>query len=120
MRKFLVVFVVEIMIAVGGFLTEYFWPAGDPRWAYVLLAGAIVIPLLYSPEIWGFIRRQATKTREADTEVEPLPLPPVIPEPRVVTTVDPGESQVSQGKGYPLIVPVCITVENGLDVVAPL
>ena len=48
------------MIVAGGFLTEHFWAAGDLRWAYVLLAGAITIPLLYSPEIWGFILRQAS------------------------------------------------------------
>ena len=50
------------MIAAAGFLTEYFWPAGDLRWAYVLVAGAIAIPLLYSPEIWVFILRQALNT----------------------------------------------------------
>ena len=61
MRKILVLVVAEIMIAAGGFLTEYLWPAGDLRWAYVLLTGAVLIPLLYSPEIWRFILRQASK-----------------------------------------------------------
>ena len=45
------------MIAAAGFLTEYFWPVGDPRWAYILVIGAIVIPLLYSPEIITWLRK---------------------------------------------------------------
>ena len=45
------------MIAAAGFLTEYFWPVGDPRWAYILVSGAIVIPLLYSPEIITWLRK---------------------------------------------------------------
>ena len=45
------------MIAATGFLTEYFWPAGDLRWAYVLVAGTIAIPLLYSPDIIMGLRK---------------------------------------------------------------
>ena len=55
---------------------------------------------------------------EPVAEPDPPSSLPVIPEPRVVTKVDPGESQASQGKGHPLTVQVRITVENGLDVVA--
>ena len=77
--------------------------------------------------LYAFWPRQHTHTTtrpdeggvsEPVAEPDPPSSPPVIPEPLVVTTVDPGESQVSQGQGHPLIVQVCITVENGLDVVA--
>ena len=82
------------MIAAAGFLTEYVWPVGDLRWAYVLAAGAVAIPLLYSPEIWGFISRQAKKIKDPDTELGPLPLPPpIIPKPRTVTPSAPTPPQ---------------------------
>ena len=57
---------------------------------------------------------------EPVAEPDPPSSLPVIPEPRVVTTVDPGESQVSQGKGHPLIVQIFVRIENGLDVAVRL
>ena len=53
---------------------------------------------------------------EPVAEPDPPSSLPVILEPRVVTTVDPGKSQASQGKGHPLIVQVFVTIKNGLDV----
>ena len=56
------------MIAAAGFLAEYFWPAGDLRWAYVIVSGAITIPLLYSPEIFRWAARKVTPLPEQETQ----------------------------------------------------
>ena len=75
-------------------------------------AGAVCAAMAFWPE-----KQRATSKAEPDTEPGLPESPPVtLDEPRVVTTVDPEESQASQGKGHPLIVQVCVTIENGLDV----
>ena len=100
MRKILVLVVAEIMIAAGGFLTEYLWPAGDLRWAYVLLTGAVLIPLLYSPEIWRFILRQASK---ASKPARPLGKPSseqdVSPDHTGTITINHNDGDYSIGEG---------------------
>ena len=82
-----------------------------PPWVHVAILLGLILSILGIIDVISHRR-----LRDQSTAAEPLPLPPVIPEPRVVTKVDPGKSQASQGKGHPLIVQVFVTIENGLDV----
>ena len=78
--------------------------------------GLIVVGFVGAAMVLWPEKQRATSKTEPDTEPGLPEPPPVTLEPRVVTTVDPEESQVSQGKGHPLIVQVFVTIENGLDV----
>ena len=61
-------------------------------------------------------RRQSSSTSEPVAETDPPSSPPVVPRPRVFTTVDPEESLASQYGPQGLLVQVFVTIENGLDV----
>ena len=88
--------VVEVMIAAAGFLTEYFWPAGDLRWAYVLVAGAIAIPLLYSPEI---LRKALNTSKPARPLGKPSSEQDVSPDHTGTITINHNDDKYSIGEG---------------------